>query len=442
VLALLAIDALLMTAIYLQVRPGWRRSGPFLPDAYLLGLLIYAGGATWLIAFDPSTNLAVVAIMAWIALATGAAGATIYCLHSAQMYQSLFIGFVAECDTGPVERASTYAGLGVSALACLLFLYLVFSTDAIAGLLGIGSLASDFDLLQARVLLASGAEAWFAPGYFKQFRDILLPILLAATLLQQRANRKPAWFWLVLPIALAAILVSGQRLVLVVFLLTLAVAGHYARAARRWPSVPAAGIRMPIMPLSVVVACYGALTYLLGRIRDDVSGVAAAFSVIGNFLDRIFLAAPRENAMTFEFWSDAGPSAGLSWMRDMAGMLPGVDVSLSNQLHMATGGSAAGNSPLGLPPDVWLAWGWTGLLVVPAVIAVLVGFLDLACAQRRSTILVALRIYLFLILPVCYSPFLFLLYGGVVAAALLLLVLILRPGRQSADIASVSVSNS
>jgi len=433
---LLACISILATAIYWRVRPGWRRSGPFLPDGLLLGLWLYAAGITWLLAFEPEPHQARVACMAWTALASAATGATIFCVCTGNLYQEAFVRIVASARATSLEHAGIAAGLVLSATACVLFLYLVLRIDAIAALLGIGSFASDFNLLRARVLIASGTEAWLAPGYFKQFRDILLPVLLAAAIVADRRRLQATWFWALAALALLAMLVSGQRLVVVVFLAALTLAAHYARTAARPAAARVRRLRGTLVPASLVIAGYGLLTLLLGRVRDDAIAGSPALRLIGNFLDRAFLAAPRENAITYPVWSESGPSAGLSWVRDFEGILPGVGETLSNVLHMATGGSALGNSPLGLAPDVWLAWGWPGLLLVPATIALLAGFLDLACRARGSPSLIGLRIYLFLILPVCYSPFIFVLYGGAVAAAILAMVFIARPAMRVTAVAA------
>lgn len=430
---MLACAALLLTAIYWRVRPGWRITGPFLPDACLLGVLIYAAGITWLIAFEPAPHQQQVAAMAWMALASTAAGATIFCLTAARRQRGTFSEYVAAARSGRLERAVIGAGLIASIAACVVFVSLVLRTDAIAALLGIGSLATDVDLLRARVLISSGSEVWLAPGYFKQFRDILLPVLLAAMVIHDRRCLSRAWFWVAAIAGLGAVLISGQRLVVVVFLATLAMAAHYATASGRRAPTPRQRSRAPWIAAGAVALGYGALTFLLGRVRDVAEGGGLTSAILRNLLDRVFLAAPRENALTYPVWSETGPSLGLSWLRDLAGMLPGADQALSNVLHMASGGSALGNSPLGLAPDVWLAWGWPGLLIVPGLIAILAGLLDFACRMRRSPVLIGLQLYLFLVLPVCYSPFMFLLYGGVVAALLLVLIFaVRRPARASA----------
>jgi hypothetical protein len=425
-LTLLGGMALLLLGIYWRVRPGWRRSGPYLPDACLLGLLIYACGISWLLVFEPSPHQEKVAAMAWSALASAGAGATLYCLASAPLYRGTFAGFVADTEAGPLERAVIGLGLAASAAACALFLYLVLRTDAIAALLGVGSVASDPDLLRARMLIASGSEAWLAPGYFKQFRDILLPVLLAAAIILDPRCLRRIWFWALTALALLAVLVSGQRLVVVVFLISLAMAAHYARIAVAIRRAQRRRIRVPWKAAAIVMLGYGALTFLLGRVRDESGEGGLMLRIAGNFLDRVFLAAPRENSLTYPVWSEAGPSTGMSWLNDLSGVLPGTGEGLSNVLHMATGGSALGNSPLGLAPDTWLAWGWAGLAVLPAVLAVVAGLIDLACRMRRSPVLVGLRLYLFLILPVCYSPFILLLYGGGVAVVLITLILVIR----------------
>jgi len=103
-----------------------------------------------------------------------------------------------------------------------------------------------------------------------------------------------------------------------------------------------------------------------------------------------------------------------------------VRESLSNILHSATGGSIHGNSPLGLPADVWLAWGWAGLILIPFLYAFAIGLLDMLLLANRSAIFFAVKIYLFVILPICYSPYLFILYGGAVALILITFSEILR----------------
>ncbi len=426
-LVLLAGIAILLTAIYWRVRPGWRQSGPFLPDALLIGLGLYAGGSTWLLVFAPAPNQLPVAAMAWTALASAAAGSALYCLATSRLYRGRFVESLAGVRAGMLERAGIVAGLALSASACLLFLYLLVRTDAIAVLLGIGMFAADLDLMQARVLIASGTEAWLAPGYFKQLTDILLPVLLAAAILLDRRCLKSVWFWVTVSVALLAIVVAGQRLVLVLFLLTLALAAHYARAAEQQADGRKPGWRVPLIPAILLVAGYGLVTILLGRVGGDAGAGAVIIDVVANFLDRAFLAAPRENAITYPVWSELGPTAGLSWLQDLARVMPGTRESLSNVLHMAAGGSQFGDSPLGMPPDIWLAWGWPGLVLVPAVFGVLIGCLDLVCHARRSPALVGLQFYLFLVLPVCYSPYIFLLYGGGVALILVALVAFVRP---------------
>src|SRR3954451_25203614 len=74
---LLGMLALLLGALYAAVRPGWRITGPYLPDAFIAGLALYALGSsvnTWELATDAAND---VLAMAWLALCSGLLGAII-----------------------------------------------------------------------------------------------------------------------------------------------------------------------------------------------------------------------------------------------------------------------------------------------------------------------------------------------------------------------------
>ena len=176
----------------------------------------------------------------------------------------------------------------------------------------------------------------------------------------------------------------------------------------------------------VLALIYGGLTVLLGRTEEGGGVFGAVLQIATNLLDRIFVAPPHENTLTYGVWHTLGPTWGGSWQADIGGILPGGGESFSNLLHSATGGSLQGNSPLGLPADVWFAWGWAGCIVVPLLYAFGIGWLDMVLLTERSPIFFGTRCYLFVTLPICYSPFLFILYGGAVAGILIVSVKLIR----------------
>ena len=65
-------------------------------------------------------------------------------------------------------------------------------------------------------------------------------------------------------------------------------------------------------------------------------------------------------------------------------------------------------------------------MLVPALYAFAIGLLDMLLLTNRSPLVLATKVYLFVVLPICYSPYLFVLYGGAVALILILFAAILR----------------
>src|SRR5882762_10330934 len=72
---LLWLLALTLGVLYAYFRPGWRRTGPYLPDSFVAGLALFAVGASineWQL---PSHAAREVAAMGWAALCSGLLGA-------------------------------------------------------------------------------------------------------------------------------------------------------------------------------------------------------------------------------------------------------------------------------------------------------------------------------------------------------------------------------
>jgi len=427
-LPLLIASVLALLWCYSRIKPAMRQVGPFLPDSYLFGIGLYTVGAILVCLTHPGPDSIEIVAMSLVAMTSALLGAVLFVFVCGSLYKTVdFNRQFAGIDSGPIEQYSIKAMLLLSGLVCIAFVYAVFSNSIIGALLSIASLASDSTLLDARKAITAGSEGYLAPGYVKQFRDIIIPIAIMATMAITPGFRRSPIVWFGFGTAIIAMLVSGQRLVFVVFFVALLLASYYTNRFAGWRSgVKTGRRRVPWLAIVLLLAAYGLLTVLLGRANPDLSPSGLIADIFVNLFDRILLAAPRENLLTFNVWQNLGPTYGESWLADLGGILPGVRESLSNVLHSATGGSMHGNSPLGLPADVWLAWGWAGLILIPLAYAFAIGLLDMLLLTNRSAIFFAVKIYLFVVLPICYSPYLFVLYGGVVALILITFSEILR----------------
>ena len=99
---------------------------------------------------------------------------------------------------------------------------------------------------------------------------------------------------------------------------------------------------------------------------------------------RAVIAVPRENTLSYPLWTGQPHAPGSGWMTDLAGIRPGTQSQLSNELSDVNKGGSLGNSPLGLATDVFYNWGWLGVMIVPALYAL--GFLWLDIALDREQV--------------------------------------------------------
>jgi hypothetical protein len=249
---------------------------------------------------------------------------------------------------------------------------------------------------------------YLAPGYVKQFRDILL--LGSLLFLSSNSPRVPvASLASLLSVGFVAAVLSGERAVLMVFFFALGamviLRPHRSAQSRRFIGLSAA---------AVIVAAFVAATYLLGRTTVDATFVEIIGESISGLIDRVVLTVPRENAEGYGFWSAIAPTWGASWFEDLLGILPGVQSSLGNEIHAFLGGSPLGNSALGLSSDLYLNWGLIGVALLPAAMAVALARFDEFLLDGASGLLRAVRIVILPLTFAWYSPFLFLLNGGAV----------------------------
>jgi len=171
-----------------------------------------------------------------------------------------------------------------------------------------------------------------------------------------------------------------------------------------------------------------------GELPREVSGTLLSSGIPSVLIPpialahRAVIAVPRENTISYSFWSTREHAFASGWLTDLAGIRPGTQNQLSNDLSDINRGGSLGNSPLGLATDVYYNAGWLGVLIVPALYALFFAWLDIALTAARSPLTSAAKIFMFFTIPLMYSPFMFVLYGGFVAVAILCYVRLLRNG--------------
>jgi hypothetical protein len=247
----------------------------------------------------------------------------------------------------------------------------------------------------AKLVMGSGSEGYFAPGYIKQFRDVLVPILCAAAIFCHGTFRGRALIISALAFSIAGIFLAGLRMSIVQVALTLAFAVFYdyriKNPSYRLMPVGAAGAIFSSLLISLMI-----MTNLLGRPemgspvelpqatvselprtlqtpapkgelplqykvgpRDfpaqkpsptqqpeagtkpqdqppssDRPGfsVVSVVGIIRSIVERSVMAVPQENVLTYDIWGREAPTYGAGWWNDLAGILPGTQFGLSNRL--------------------------------------------------------------------------------------------------------------
>ncbi|WP_299809795.1 hypothetical protein [Tardiphaga sp.] len=233
-------------------------------DAYVIGVALFSVGSVlvWHSLSIPN-SLEVMNIGLAAGIATMAAGSLWSYLFSERIAKLHFFSSTRLLQKTPADNFAITAGLAVCVLVTSLFLFRVLNHDHLRTLLRAAFFAHERALNEARLIMSSGIEGYFAPGYVKQFRDIGIPVLCTAALLCGGAYRNRIVFYSAMAIALLAMLISGQRLVILVFMLCLAVAFVIEQTFRgRWRLMPVAAA-VPVF--AAMAAMVLLLTLMLGR---------------------------------------------------------------------------------------------------------------------------------------------------------------------------------
>lgn len=280
-------------------------------------------------------------------------------------------------------------------------------------------------VLEMRLSFTSGEDQWFAPGYVKQLRDVLMP--LAALLVLFSVRRSRARFYvlslLIVPLVALLMISSGERGPVSLFLLATIYCAFLA-------------VRLGIHRLGTMLppAAFVGLVGVVAFTSLTVSFTSREYGSMPMVLilaDRVVTRAPEENVDGAPAWRDGAPFPGAGWLSELGSVLPGTQETLSNLIHEDLGGGARGNSVLGLWVDVHYNFGWLLSIPVTVILGLLVAVLNdwVIRSGSASSAAAICAIWISITMLMVMSPFGFLLYGPFALCAVLVLLVRSRTGR-------------
>jgi oligosaccharide repeat unit polymerase len=299
------------------------------------------------------------------------------------------------------DYLSTKILIFFSCFITLIFIFLVIKNDEIYSQL-IGFFIDDNEGYNSiRKQITSGSSGYFAPGYIKQFRDIMGPIAIVSLIAYRNKINNKLYFIVPFLIILTGVFLSGQRGVLFVFILLLFLALTK---------------KIKIMSMRTIIYIIAGLfsfsffSIFLGR-NDPLSENSLFLQAFIQITERIFLVLPLENYNSSGIWF-GNVTYGVSWISEISKILPGTDFGLSNLMHSANLGSYEGNSVLGLPIDIYYSFGYFGVIIFPILYSLFLSVIDRKFLNSDSNLILFSKIFLFIQLPFMFSPYGFILYGG------------------------------
>ena len=273
-------------------------------------------------------------------------------------------------------------------------------------------------VIDLRLGFATGEDGYFAPGYIKQLRDILLPLSALLVLFAiPRGGRRLLWVlaWVV-PVVALLMISSGERGPVLLFLLATT---YSAILSVRMGAIDRKTIVTPLLVIWIVGgSVFAALTstYTTRNYEDSSFG-----SIL---VDRIVTTVPAENSDTYQVWGKGAPFLGAGWISELSTILPGKHIVLSTQLHDELGGGDKGNSVLGTWADVFFNFDWTAGVIASLFIGIFFAIYGnwVNSRRMRSPVAAICGLWISITMLTVYSPFGFILYGPFILSFILVII--------------------
>lgn len=432
---------------FLWARPRWRMIGPSFLDSYIIGTSLFALGATtsWYLYRAPHSEE--VALIGLTASTSSLIGAAFWSAIFRDRFQNLrFWSIAKNLEVSRGELKAITIGLSVSLAVCVAYLIAIATNRPLMHL--IISKLSDGDNIYMRLAISGGTYGYLGVGYVKQFRDIIIPALCAAVILTPQYHNRSLPF-ISLVVCAFSIFVTGDRLFVLVLLLSLSCAYFIVLkrkdARRSFPILlllPFLGLLVAQIILMTILSGHGSTATNVAAptqnlpsshqldqskpLTTTVGKRSVMSAVIAQLAERSIMVVPQENARTFEFWGALAPVYGRGWLTDMSGIMPGKQYGVSNTLAVNLGSPRDASSPLALPTDLYYNWGLFGVSIFSFLFALGFLSLDIFIVKSASPILYGCKMVLFFTIPIMYTPYGFVLYGGAVVLVLSMFIVLLR----------------
>ena len=414
IIKILFIISIILLISYSLIRYNAFSKSFYLVDSFLFGIFFYTIGSLFLYSESYNIKYEIMTLISCIALISALLGSILSIILTKNKHiHSGVLNNLTSTNHNLVKKI-----LFFSIFICSIFIYTVITNQSVF-LLILDTFASiDSNYTAARKAITSGTDGYFAPGYVKQFRDILGPIAMVTLILLKPKGYKKTAF-ITFPILISAMLLSGQRSIIIIFLLL-----YFLVVLRSTSHVTSNFKKIIFISFSILI--FYLLSVFIGRVSSEsTSFLNIITDTLFSFFERTVLTVPYENSVYFEFWWQ-NPTYGYSWFSEIERIMLGSNSGFSNKLHSLNLGSIQGNSVLGLPIDVYFAYGYTGVILFPFIYSILINKFDKVLRKSNYTIIYVCRIYLFITIPIMYSPYGFLLYGGGIVLVLLAIIPLLN----------------
>lgn len=264
---------------------------------------------------------------------------------------------------------ATWLLIVFSVLVCIVYYNAVGYLTIVESIKSVFSGASD-DIAGLR-LEAYAGDRYLLPGYVNQFKNVLLPALVAIVIPYYFRVRNPFRYIVALglvALTLTFILGTGQRGAFVMFMIALVLYVYYINRKKF--------LRYLIAFVALGLPIFIASTIALGRSSAELAAakgpMGQLFVLIGQVFYRIFGSNQDAAVAGFRYIYAAPNQAGADWLQSVLGILPGVAGSdLDNRIFATLYGSTRGTAPPSLWGSTYYNFGFLGSVVCAVLVAVL-----------------------------------------------------------------------